>query len=256
MQKPKFTKYILLAFVAVTVCSCINYEKSETVKFAGSITNETRNITQKFDKIKISDGVTLILEQSNNTKITVISNKGFNKEIKTEVKNGTLYISSGNYKTSFSILGYKHNTIREAETKKVFIKLPLINELEASSASRIESKGTLKGGIISLKSSSASKIKLNLEYEKIDAESSSASKIELKGMALDCTAKASSGSKIDAKDLLVNAINAESSSGSKISTQPIISLIASASSGGKIEYKNIPKHIEKTMSSGGSIEQN
>lgn len=256
MQKTKFSKYILFAFVTLVTSSCMNYEKNETIKFRGNITNESRHIDKKFNKINVSDGITLIIKQSDDTEVIVISNKGFNKEIQTEVKNGTLYISNNTYKTSFSLFGYKKNTTREAETKKVLIRTPIIKALETSSASRIESKGILKGDAISLKSSSASKINLNLEYEKIEAESNSASKIELKGMALDFNANASSASKINTEDLLVNSINAESSSGSKIIIYPTVSLNATANSGGKIEYKNSPKHIEKTMNSGGDIEQN
>ncbi len=166
-----------------------------------------------------------------------------------------MYISNNTSKTTFSIFGYKRTKIHDAATKKVIVKIPIINGIEANSASKIENKGILRGNTITLRSSSSSEIKLNLEFEKIDAESSSASKIDLEGMAIDLNANASSASKIDADDLLVNAVTAESSSASKISIHPIVSLKANASSGGEIKYNTIPKQIEKITNSGGNIKQ-
>lgn len=258
MQKTKWKKVLLCAFVIVFFASCMNYERTEiikTIKSSKNITTESRFFDEDFNKINVSDGINLIIEQSNNTKVTVTTDEDFHEKIKTKVENGTLYISNTTNKTTFSIFGYKRINIKDAGTKKVIVNLPNINALEANSASKIENIGTLRGTSITLKSSSASAIKLNLEFEKIDAESSSASKIDLKGMALELNASSSSASKIDAEDLLVNAVTAQSSSASKISTNPILSLKANANSASEIKYKNTPKQMEKTTNSAGNITQ-
>ncbi|OYX84472.1 MAG: hypothetical protein B7Y83_08095 [Flavobacteriales bacterium 32-34-25] len=258
MQKTKFKTFILLSFLILSFTSCINYERNEivrTLESSGNVTHESRHFDEEFNKINVSDGIHIIIEQSNNTEVTVITDANFHQKIKTRVENGTLYISNTTNKTTFSIFGYKRTKIHDAATKKIMIKLPRINGLEASAASKIENKGILRGNSITLKSSSASDVKLNLEFEKIDAESSSASKIDLEGMALDLNAQASSASKIDAEDLMVNSATAQSSSASKISLHPIVSLKAEANSAGEIKYKNIPKQIEKTANSGGYITQ-
>lgn len=256
MLKTKGYTYIIITSIVLLFTSCINCERTETVKTIESSGNETRErryFDEEFDKISVNDGIEVIIEQSNTTEVTVITNENFQKNMITRVENGTLYLSSNTTKTSISILGYKRSSTNDAATKKVIIKVPIINGLEANAASKIESKGTLKGNTIALKSTSASEIKLNLEYEKIESESSSASKIELEGMALDLQANASSASKIDAEDLLANTVIAESSSASKISIHPIVNLQANASSGGAIKYNNNPKQIEKSTSSGGDV---
>ncbi|MFA9191826.1 head GIN domain-containing protein [Flavobacterium sp. FZUC8N2.13] len=258
MQKTKFNTFILFSLIILLFASCINYERTETVKTvksSGNITQESRYFDEDFNKINVSCGINVVIEQSTNTEVTVITDEDFQQKIKTKVENGTLYISNTTSKTTFSIFGYKRTKIHDAATKKVIIKLPIIKELEANSASKIENKGILRGNSIALKSSSASEIKLNLEYEKIDAESSSASKIDLEGLAIDFNAYASSASKIEADDLLVNTATAESSSASKISIHPSVSLKANANSAGEIKYKKIPKQIEKTINSGGNIKQ-
>lgn len=231
----------------------MNYERSKTVKYSDNITNEVRSFDEKFDKINVSSGIEVTVEQSNTTEVTVITNEDFHDKIKTRVENGSLYISSSSNKSSFSIFGYKTNRIHETTIKKVIVKMPVINGLETSSASKIENKGVLKGNTITLNASSASYIKLHLEFEKIDADASSASKIELEGMALDLNANASSASKIEADDLLANTIIAESSSASEIKIHPIVSLKANASSAAKIKYNSNPKHLEKESNSGGNI---
>ncbi|WP_035141883.1 head GIN domain-containing protein [Flavobacterium daejeonense] len=253
MKTLQFKNYFLLFLTALAMGSCMHYEKNETVKYSGSISNESRHFDESFNKINVSNAITLIIEQSDNPEVRVITNKGFHDEINTKVKNGTLYVSGSSSKTSFSFFGYKSNFTKEASTKKVIVKIPNIEELEASSASTIESRGILKGNYISLKASSASKIDTNLEFDEINAEASSASKIHLKGLALHLETNTSSASKIEAEDLLANTIKAEASSGSKTSIHPIVSLKADASSGSKMEYNNTPKQIEKSASSGASI---
>ncbi|MFL9830902.1 head GIN domain-containing protein [Flavobacterium sp. ST-87] len=256
MLKTKFHPLLLFSFIILLCTSCINYERNETiktVKSSGNITHETRHLNEDFNKINVSSGINVIIEQSDNTEITVITDEDFQKKIKTKVENGTLYVSNTTNTTTFKFFGYKRTRIHDAATKKVIIKLPVIHKLEANSASKIENKGILRGDHIALKSSAAAEIKLNLEFEKIESESSSAGKIDLKGMALDLLTYTSSAAKTDAEDLLVNNIIAEASSGSKINVYPIVSLKAKASSGSKITYYNKPQQIEKTTNSGSKI---
>ncbi|MEO8252816.1 MAG: head GIN domain-containing protein [Flavobacterium sp.] len=253
MQKTKFISFILLCFATLFLSSCVNYERSETVKYSENITNESRHFDEEFDKINASSGIEVIIEQSNETEVTIITNEDFHDKIKTRVEDGTLYISSRSTKSSFSIFGYKSNRIQDSSIKKVIVKMPIISAIEANSASKIENKGILRGNAITLNASSASEIKLHLEFDRIEAESNSASKIELEGMALDLNANASSASKIEADDLLVNTIIAESSSASEIKVHPIVNLKANASSAGEIKYNNNPKQIEKESNSGGNI---
>lgn len=258
MQKTKFISCILFSFVLLSFTSCINCERDEsikTIKRSENVTHESRHFNESFNKIKVSSDIQVIIEQGKNTEVTVVTNEDFQKRISTKVENGTLYISNSTSKTTFSVFGYKSTKIYDAATKKVIIKTPSLTELEANAASKIESKGILRGNSITLKSSSASQIKLQLEFEKIIAESSSASKIELEGMALELFANASSSSKIDADDLLANLVTAESSSASKISTHPIVSLKAEANSAGEIKYNSLPKQLQQSTNSGGSIKQ-
>lgn len=236
-------KNSLIVFAAATLISCNNNHHHHSIKGNGNIVTQKRDIEDNFKSIEANSGIEVIVEQADRTRIAVEADENIQNSITTKVRNGVLIISR------------KNGSYSSHHGQKVFITVPVIEELTANSASSIKTKNTLKGENISLNTSSAAKIEAQLSIDNIKANSSSASKIDIKGMALSLDAEASSASKIEAEDLLVNTITVETSSGSKVSVHPILSLKADASSGSRIEYHNNPKQIEKTSSSGASIEQ-
>lgn len=235
------TKIIIIAITALLFSSC--HFDYNSVKGSGTITTENRTVTEKFTGIDVSSAIEVTLEQADKVEVIVEADDNLLNTIKTEVKNGKLVISNESYVT-----------IRNG-TRRVTVKMPIIEDLEASSASSITNKNTLKGNQIFIKSSSAGSIKLDLEMDVITCKSSSGSSIELKGLAMQLDTQASSGSTTKCFKLLANSIVADASSGSSIDVHPIVSLKAEASSGASIEYNSVPKNLQKKSSSGGSIEQ-
>jgi hypothetical protein len=236
------TKIIVIVLTALFFSGC--HFDYNSIKGSGTITTENRTITEKFTGVEVSSAIELTIEQSDKTEIVVEADDNLQNTILTEVKNGKLIISNKSYTNI-------HNG-----TRKVFVKMPVIEELEASSAATIISKTTLKGNQIYLKSSSASTINLNkLEMDAIVSNSSSGSNIKLKGLTLKFETTASSGSSIRCSQLLANEVIADASSGSNIEVHPIVSLKAEASSGASINYDVAPKTINQKSSSGGSINQ-
>lgn len=247
------TKFILMALTALLFGSCIKYETNETINGSGNLTKEIRNIEEDFKKIEAHNNIDVTVEQSDEIEVIVETDAVFQKEITTEVKDGTLVIGCKQSKSSFSIFGYKCNYTKNIPVKKVIVRLPKIEVLEANSAATIENIGVLKSENISLSTSSAAKMDVNIESDIINAKSSSGSSLKIKGLALQFEISASSGSTIDAEELLANEIFAESSSGASVSVHPIVILKADASSGSSIHYNSAPKTIEKKSHSGGSI---
>lgn len=234
------TKFIVATITALLFASCnLNVN---TIEGSGNVTTEKRTVQGDFTKISVSNAIDLVIEQSDSTEIVVEADDNIQKEIITKVENGTLIIKS------------KHNSFRVTK-KKVTVKMPKINKIEASSAASVSNKGVLQGDDINLESSSAATININLEFDTITCDSGSGSSIRVEGKALKIRTSASSGSTISAEKLMVNDVQAEVSSGAHTSVHPIVSLKAEASSGGSINYDITPKTIEKTSNSGGSISQ-
>lgn len=235
------TKFIIAALTALLFTSC-NFNV-KTVEGSGNVTTEKRVVQGDFKNVKVSNAIDLVIEQANSTEITVEADDNLQKEIVTEVENGTLVISC------------KFSSFRNITMKKVTVKMPIIDKLEASSASSIHSKNVIQSENIDIEASSASNMNLNIESDAIAIKGSSGSSIDIKGKALKIDTKGSSGTSINATQLLANEVQAQASSGASISVHPIVSLKAKASSGASINYDIAPKTIEKTSSSGGSINQ-
>ncbi|MGQ7946735.1 head GIN domain-containing protein [Flavobacterium sp. WC2509] len=236
------TKFIVITLIALLFGSC-NLKGQNSINGSGNVTTENRAVTNDFKNVVVSNALDLEIEQSDKPEITVIADDNIQKEITTTIENGVLTISSktGNY--------------TDITSKKIIVKMPVIEGLEATSASTIMSKTTLKGNSLTLVSASAASILATVEFETIQVTCTSASNQTIKGKAIHLETKSSSGSVLDASGLLANEIIAKASSGSSMSVSPIVNLKANASSGANIAYNKIPKSLQKEEHSGGSVHQ-
>jgi hypothetical protein len=237
------TKFIVVTLVALFFGSCNQLGEINAITGSGHVTTEKRTVQGDFKSVTVNNAIDLVIEQSDKMEIIVEADDNLQKEITTTVENGVLVISC------------KFGSFHNVTSKKVTVKMPVIEGLEATSAATINSNATLKGSSITLASSSAASIHANVEYETIQLTSSSASNQTIKGKTLRLETSASSGSEIDTTELLANEVTANSSSGGSILVHPIVSLKAEASSGGTISYNSTPKSIQKEEHSGGSIHQ-
>jgi hypothetical protein len=237
------TKFILVALTALLFASCNHSINIKSITGSGHVTTEKRTVQGDFKSIEVSNAIDLIIEQSDKTEIIVEADDNLQKSITTSVENGVL------------IVACDYNSFINIESKKVTVKMPIIESLRASSASSITSLNTLKGESINLRTSSASNMNLNIESDNIECKASSGSSMTIEGMALNLETTASSASAIDASDLLANEVSAKASSGATINVHPIVRLKAKASSGSNIDYNTTPKSIEKRSSSGASIDK-
>ena len=237
------TNFIVITLMALLFGSCNSIGKNNTITGSGHVTAEKRDLSGNFKTISVNNALDLVVEQSDKTEIIVEADDNLQKEIITKVENGVLviYRAGGNF--------------NNVTSKKITVKTPIIDGLEASSASTVNCSTTLKGNKLILVSSSAASILATVEYENIQLTGSSASTLNIKGKALQVEASTSSASAIDASELLANEVTPSTSSGGSIKVRPIENLKAEASSGGNIIYKGTPKSIQKKESSGGSIHQ-
>lgn len=283
----RYSKLFIALLTALTASSCVKYEIGNSFKSVSGSKNvitEKRNVSGNFDKIHVATLLDVEIEQGPNYEISVEADDNLHEYIVTEISGGTLKI----YFDNVSIRNYKE--------AKVYVTLPEISELKASSSSEIEANGIIVSDNLTLKTSSTADISLSkvraksidieanssseikvkeiyattlraktsstadfeayVEADIINLEASSSSDMELKGKALELNAHTSSTATINAKELFVNNVIATSSSSSTIKTYPIISLKAKASSTASVYYYNDPQSIEKETSSAGSVKKN
>ncbi|NNT72269.1 DUF2807 domain-containing protein [Flavobacterium sp. IMCC34852] len=236
-----FSKIIAATLVALSLSSC-----NHNINFGNSVTGSGKVITEKrntgnFDKVSVANGLDCEVILSDQLEVAVEADDNVIKGIKTEVKNGTLFISS------------EYSNYINVASKKITVRLPKVVSLESTSGSSLISGNTLISDDLTLKSSSGSSIEAKVEADKVTLETSSGSEQTITGIALKVNTASSSGSHIDADELLANEVFAQSSSGSSTNVSASVLLDAKASSGSSITYRNSPKEIRKEESSGGSV---
>jgi hypothetical protein len=241
-SKTTFIQKVLAVTLLLFLITSCKISSDFGEKGNGNSTTEKRAVTGQFEKIHVSSGIDVYVVQSNVSSVEVTVDENIQKLISTEVENGVLIVKSiGSFNSTDGV--------------EVRVSLPAIMGLKASSGSSIKSNNVLNSKLLTVDSSSGSQIEINVETDFISLESSNGSSIEVIGKALKVETSSSSGSTIDADNLLANDIFAQASSGSSTTVNPILSLQSKASSGSSIHFKNIPKHLEKEESSGGSVSQ-
>ncbi len=207
---------------------------------SGKITTQNRNVGGNFTKVDASRGLDVVIEQSGAQSVTVEADDNIQEHILTKVDNGTLTITSdkGSYSNA---------------TKKVTVKMPVIDAIETGGGVSLTSTGVLKSDELIIKATSGSSIKMNIDAGKVTTESSSGSTIKLSGKVATLGTSSSSGSTIEAQNLMAENVTAQASSGSSTDVNALKSFNGQASSGGSLQYKGQPEKVEKHESSGGSV---
>jgi hypothetical protein len=235
--KSVYRKLLFIALIASLAISC----QCNGITGSGNVITEKRNIDGNFTSIKADKGLDIVLEQSQETEVTVIADDNLLKHITTKVLDGVLVISS------------EYNSYRNVRMKKVVVKMPKVDAIKISSGAHFESRNTIRSQDLDIESSSGATINIKVEAQKTSCESSSGGNITITGKVINLEAAASSGSSLNAEKLMANNVIASASSGGNNKVYPLVSLNADASSGGSINYHHIPKNLNKKSSSGGNI---
>nr|WP_317632720.1 head GIN domain-containing protein [uncultured Flavobacterium sp.] len=236
-----FVKTIIAALIALFVSSCtIKIDGFDPVEPMGQVITKKVSINETFENITTSNGLNVILTQSNTNEIQVEAQENLHEYIKVYVKNNTLYVE-------------KEEIFANNATKNIYVSTPKIQTIKASSGSSVTGKNSIKSKKLNLDTSSAATITIETVAEYLTCEASSGSEINIRGKVINFNADSSSGATIYATELTCKDVVAAASSGSVIKTNAINKLDASASSGANIYYTSTPNIINKNNSSGGSI---
>ena len=233
-------KYTAVIIISILMMSCKYDLNFSGVKGDGNVTTTMRFNGDQFSKIKVQEGLDLVLTQSESTSVRVQADENLQDLIITEIKDGLLHI-------------HTEKQIGKAASRKVLVHVTDINSIESSSGSDVSSTNTINSTNIVLNASSGSFQKLKIKTSKTSCNTSSGAEINLSGTTKLFEGNASSGSSIDADHLEAITCITEASSGAEIEVNCSESINANASSGAEIEYAGKPTEVSKSKSSGGSV---
>lgn len=232
-------KTIKNSYLALIIICVLIIKVSVTI---ASDKTEIRNL-KNFNSVKVSAGIELFLTMSDVEEVKVVADDEIIGKLVTEVKNGKLEVyMKGNSWFSWG-----------TKSKKVYVKVKELKEIDASSGSEVKSENVLKGDFLKVESSSGSEVNIELVVKEVELRASSGSEIKVSGKSKNLKADSSSGSEINARDLESMVCNASASSGSDINIQVSDELNANASSGSDIDYYGNPSLKNINKSSGGDV---
>lgn len=210
-----------------------------SIKGNGHVTTEYRSI-KDFDKIKVSTGLKVILQQSDKELVTVQADENLHDVIRTELKRGELNI-------------FTDERIKKAKRLLITVEFKTLEELQSSSGSQVSSEAMLQIKRLNTRASSGSQQRLEINAQNLEAKSSSGAQVHLVGKTRTASLSASSGSHLKAARLESEKCVADVSSGAHIYIQVTKDFDGEASSGGHVYYSGNPASVNISTSSGGNI---
>jgi hypothetical protein len=197
-----------------------------------------------FYGIKVSTGINLYLKYGNVPSIAVEADEQYINNIITEIKEGKLNVYYSNDALK------RKKIISNLNVYVTVIELELIT---VSSGANLYCENCLKVDKLTVRSSSGSDARIDVECRELSLVASSGSDIKAIGSAINLKAHASSGSDINARELDAVFAVLTASSGSDIIAKVSTEIEAHASSGSDIVYYGnaIPRVIRH--SSGGDV---
>ncbi|HEX6916382.1 MAG TPA: head GIN domain-containing protein, partial [Chitinophagaceae bacterium] len=195
-----------------------------------------------FHGVKVSNAIDLYISQGSTEAVAVSAKDEKTRDrIKTEVKDGILYIS-------FDSKGWQNWGNQKL---KAYVSIRDISWLEASGASDVKVSGTLKSADLKLILSGASDFEGNLEAGNIQIEGTGASDIKITGHAGKASIEMSGASDFKGYDFSIDVCKAEISGAGDMQLSVNKELDAEASGASSIRYKGEPV-VKRSESSGAS----
>ncbi|MCP9236081.1 head GIN domain-containing protein [Lewinella sp. JB7] len=231
----------LSAQVEVNNGSWLGRFSGDRVTGNGDVITQERDL-DGFTAIKTCCSFKVEVAQNDDFGVRVEAESNLQEFIETEVRGKTLHIKysdDANFKSTEDIL--------------VFVSLPLLEGIDASSSSRVRGTTPFRGKDLDLDVSSSANITVEFSGDRVNLDASSSGKIEVRGAASRVTADASSASNIDAADLRAEDGVADVSSAASIKIHTTKTLRADASSAGSVHYSGNPGDVITDTSSAGRV---
>ncbi|MBT8320942.1 MAG: DUF2807 domain-containing protein [Eudoraea sp.] len=234
-------KITIAVLMALLLSSCaFDMSWGEGKRGNGIVADERREVTSEFTAVVATEGLDVYVTQDRDFEILVEADENVIDLIATDIRDGKLTI-------------HAVENIGRA-TKKVYVTLPEITSLKATSGADLITREGIEADEIYLDTSSGGDLKVRLSADIVHADSSSGADLRISGDANTLYADASSGADIRASEFKVKTCEADASSGADIRLNVSERLVADASSGADISYTGNAQ-VTKNKSVSGSVRE-
>ena len=236
MVKPVVMKYLLFLSFCLLVQAA---GAQETIHDP----NAQLRTVGSFHAVEVSGGIDLYLSTGAPAVVISARDEESRNAIKTEVRNGVLYIS----------YDYKFRSGLRNRALKAYVAGMNLTQLGASGGSDIRISGELKSDDLSIALSGGSDLSGQINVGKLVVEQSGGSDMNIKGRVGNLRIEASGGSDFNGYDLLSEECTIAASGGSSINITVNKELSAEASGGSDVSWKGSASVREAKASGTGRV---
>jgi len=194
-----------------------------------------------FSGLSVGNGIDVYLTQGNAEKLTIEANGVDEKDVISEVRNGTLKLSVERRGMNFGRNRYV----------KAYVTFRQLSNLAAAGGASVIGQGKLSFRDLNVSAAGGADVKLNLTADELNASAAGGADLVLEGTARTLNADGTGGADLDARKLTAETGNANSSGGSDVYIYATRELNLKASGGSDIYYYG-PARVSSQSKSGGS----
>lgn len=187
MNYHTYVRSLLLAAILMTGMVLSAQEKGNK-----KVVKETRDLPA-FHSINAGGALEITLQLSEKQMVELETDENLMDNVKTNVKNGVLFIKS--------------TTLKNPTVLKAKIQMTDLKQIWASGATEISSASLMKLDKLEVVGSGATSIDLELDVETLQTEASGAADLILRGKAVNHTIEASGAASVQAKSLVTTNTN-------------------------------------------------
>ena len=209
--------------------------------FLTSQAQQTRPVGD-FTGIKAGDAFNINITQSDANSVKVNAPENVQSQIKTEVKDGILTITT-------------EGNIKDADEITISVAMKSLTSLDISGASDVKSENQLTCEKLTIITNGAGDIHLDVKANDIKADISGAGDVTLKGTAQLLDVTVSGAGDLKASNLEATKIKAKVSGAGDAKVYAIQGLDADVSGAGSIIYKGNPVDRNVNISGAGSVRE-
>jgi len=235
MKKALQTAMILFGGMSLILSSC----KSACTKGSGHIITEKRKAAD-FTKLDISGTYNITLVQDSSLNISIAADDNLLKEISTEVSGDELTIKTGK------------NVCPSGEIVLI-IGVRNLQEIKASGALNLSTRGKLVTKDLALNLSGANKLNMELDAANVTTTASGVSELNLKGQASSHVVNLDGGGKVHAFDFIVGNYDLQTSGAGEFEINVLHDLKVNSSGASSVKYKGNPATISNQKSGVSTI---
>lgn len=244
-MKISFSALLLLLCTALTAQVEVRngswFSSRDRVTGNGDVITQSRDL-DGFTGIRTCCSFRVELSESDDFDVRVEAESNLQDFVVTEVHTGFLnikYSDDANFKSTEDIV--------------VYVSLPRLERVSASSSSRVSGTSPFTGDDLDVDASSSATIDLQFSGDEVALDASSSASITVRGSASRVKADANSSGSIDAGELEADDVVADVSSAGNIAVHARNTLRADASSAGLVRYSGNPRDVVTDTSSAGRV---